>query len=132
VLAHKLPLLADWNAQRARAAAFYTAALDGAGDLRLPRQPSGSNPVWHLYVVRTARREELRDFLAERGVSTAKHYPEPAHLSGAFGWIADGRGSFPVTESLADELLSLPIYPGITEEQLDVVTQSVRAFFADA
>jgi dTDP-4-amino-4,6-dideoxygalactose transaminase len=132
VLARKLPMLEDWNAQRAQTAGIYAAALDGVGDLRLPPDPPGSSPVWHLYVVRTARREALRDFLAERGVSTAKHYPEPAHLSAAFGWMADGRGSFPVTESLAEELLSLPIYPGITEEQLDVVTQSVRAFFADA
>ena len=129
VLSHKLPLLDGWNAQRALAAEFYTGALEGVGDLRLPPQPSGSSPVWHLYVVRTADPLALQDFLAHDGVSTGRHYPEPAHLSGAFGWLGDGRGSFPVAEALADELLSLPIYPGISEEQLDVVSDSVRRFF---
>lgn len=130
VLAHKLPSLDDWNAQRARAAAFYDAALDGVGDLRLPPRPAGSNPVWHLYVVRTADRDALGSFLAEQGVASGRHYPEPAHLSEAFGRIADGRGSFPVAESLADELLSIPIYPGISEEQLEIVADSVKAYFA--
>jgi dTDP-4-amino-4,6-dideoxygalactose transaminase len=130
VLGRKLPLLEDWNMQRARVAAFYDAALAGVGDLRLPRVPAGSTPVWHLYVVRTGRREALRDFLAERGIATGRHYPEPAHLSAAYAWIAEGRGSFPVAEALADELLSLPVYPGISDEQLELVASGVRAFFA--
>jgi dTDP-4-amino-4,6-dideoxygalactose transaminase len=130
VLARKLPLLEDWNGQRARVAAFYDSALAGVGDLRLPSVPAGSSPVWHLYVVRTGRREALRGFLAEQGVATGRHYPEPAHLSAAYSWIADGRGSFPVAEALADELLSLPIYPGISDEQLELVASAVRAFFA--
>jgi dTDP-4-amino-4,6-dideoxygalactose transaminase len=129
VLSHKLPLLDGWNAQRELAADFYTAALDGIGDLRLPPRPAGSSPVWHLYVIRTADPRALQDFLRQQGVSTGRHYPEPAHLSGAFGRLGGGPGSFPVTEALAEELLSLPIYPGISEEQLDVVTDSIRRFF---
>jgi dTDP-4-amino-4,6-dideoxygalactose transaminase len=131
VLSRKLPLLAEWNGRRADAAEFYDEALEGLGDLRLPPRPPGSSPVWHLYVVRTARRAELADFLAGRGISTGRHYPEPPHVSQAFRWLADGPGSFPVAEALADELLSLPIYPGITLEQLDAVADAVRAFFAD-
>jgi dTDP-4-amino-4,6-dideoxygalactose transaminase len=130
VLSHKLPLLDGWNAQRTLVADLYTAALDGVGDLRLPPRPAGSTPVWHLYVVRTADPDALRDFLAQEGVSTGRHYPEPAHLSGAFGQLGDGRGSFPVAEALADELVSLPIYPGISEEQIEIVSDAVRRFFA--
>jgi dTDP-4-amino-4,6-dideoxygalactose transaminase len=131
VLSRKLPLLEAWNARRAEAADFYDAALEGVGDLRLPPRAPGSSPVWHLYVVRTAQRQALASFLAERAISTARHYPEPPHLSRAFGGLADGPGSFPVTESLASELLSLPLYPGIALEQLQAVADAVRAFFAD-
>jgi len=131
VLSRKLPLLEGWNARRAEAAGFYDATLEGVGDVRLPARAPGSTPVWHLYVVRTAHRGALAGFLAERGISTARHYPEPPHLSQAFAGLANGRGSFPVTESLADELLSLPLYPGIRPEQLEAVSDAVRAFFAD-
>jgi len=88
--------------------------------------------VWHLYVIRTSHREELAAFLDDRGVATGRHYPEPPHLSEAFRDLADGPGSFPVAESLADELLSLPIFPGLSDEQLDWVCEGIRAFFADA
>jgi len=115
VLSHKLPHLRAWNAQRASVAASYTDALAGIEGLRLPPVPAGSSPVWHLYVVRTARREELATFLAARGVATARHYPVPPHLSGAFPGLGNGPGSFPVAEALADELLSLPLFPGISE-----------------
>ncbi len=131
VLSRKLPLLEAWNASRADVADFYDATLEGVGDMRLPPRAPGSSPAWHLYVVRTAHRGALAGFLAERGISTARHYPEPPHLSQAFGGLADGRGSFPVTESLADELLSLPLYPGIRPEQLEAVSDAVQAFFAD-
>jgi dTDP-4-amino-4,6-dideoxygalactose transaminase len=131
VLSRKLPLLEGWNARRADVADFYDATLEGVGDIRLPPRAPGSTPAWHLYVVRTAHREALAGFLAERGISTARHYPEPPHLSQAFRGLADGRGSFPVTESLADELLSLPLYPGIRPEQLEAVSDAVHAFFAD-
>jgi dTDP-4-amino-4,6-dideoxygalactose transaminase len=131
VLSCKLPLLDDSNRERAEAAAFYDVALAGVGDLRLPPQAAGSMPVWHLYVVRSARRDELSAHLAEEGIATARHYPEPPHLSKAFGHLAGGRGSFPVTERLADELLSLPLFPGIEPEQLETVAGAIRAFFGD-
>jgi dTDP-4-amino-4,6-dideoxygalactose transaminase len=132
VLGRKLPLLDEWNEQRARVAAFYDTSLGGVGDLRLPQRAAGSKPVWHLYVVRTSDRAALGSYLAEHGIATGRHYPQPAHLSEAFRWIAGGPGSFPVAEALAEELLSLPIYPGIADEQLELVTASIRAFFAGA
>jgi dTDP-4-amino-4,6-dideoxygalactose transaminase len=69
--------------------------------------------------------------LAEEGIATGRHYPEPPHLSDAFGHLAEGPGSFPVTERLADELLSLPLFPGIEREQLEAVADATRAFFGD-
>jgi dTDP-4-amino-4,6-dideoxygalactose transaminase len=132
VLSHKLPHLRGWNAERAAVAAAYTDALAGIEGLGVPPVPAGSSPVWHLYVVRTAKREELAEFLAARGIATARHYPVPPHLSGAFPELGDGPGSFPVAEALADELLSLPIFPGISGEQIELVCDGIRAFFADA
>ena len=129
VLQHKLPHLDRWNTERRAAAAFYTAALAGVGDLRLPPVPPGSLPVWHLYVVRTAEPGRLGSYLAERGIGTSRHYPEPPHLSPAYSWLGHGSGDFPVAESIAAEALSLPIYPGITEAQLDAVVAAVADYF---
>lgn len=130
VLLRKLPHLADWNAQRIAAAAYYTAELAGVGDLQLPPVASGSAPVWHLYVVRTAEPLRLATFLGERGVATARHYPELPHLSRAYGDLGLPRGAFPVAEAVAAEGLSLPIFPGITGSQLEHACDSVRAYFA--
>jgi dTDP-4-amino-4,6-dideoxygalactose transaminase len=129
VLSHKLPLLDEWNKQRRAAADFYGTELDGVGDLRLPPVAAGSAPVWHLYVVRTAEPDRLAAFLQERGIGTGRHYPDPVHLTQAYGWLGHGLGDFPVAEALASEVLSLPMFPGINEEQLDAVVQAVRAFF---
>ncbi|MGZ4315519.1 MAG: DegT/DnrJ/EryC1/StrS family aminotransferase [Gaiellaceae bacterium] len=129
VLSHKLPLLDEWNAQRRWVAGFYCDLLEGVGDLRLPPVPPGSEPVWHLYVVRTAEPERLATSLRERGVGTGRHYPEPVHLTEAYAWLGHGPGDFPVAEALARECLSLPIFPGITEPQLAAVVDAVCAFF---
>jgi dTDP-4-amino-4,6-dideoxygalactose transaminase len=129
VLLRKLPLLDAWNAERAAAAAYYREALDGVGDLRLPPVPAGSVPVWHLYVVRTGAREALAEHLGARGIGVGRHYPEPPHLSQAFAGLGYRAGDFPVTEALADELLSLPIFPGVAEPQLAAVVDTVRSFF---
>ncbi len=129
VLLHKLSRLDDWNRQRREAAAFYLAALAGVGDLELPPVLSSSEPVWHLFVVQTERREALAEYLATRGIQTGRHYPQPAHLSGAYASLGYPTGSFPVTERLAERVLSLPIFPGITELQLEYVVASLEAFF---
>jgi len=129
VLLHKLPLLTHWNEQRRVAAAFYSAALEGVGDVRTPPVPGGSDPVWHLYVIRTKRREALRDFLEARGIGSGRHYPEPPHLSRAYAWLGHRSGAFPVAEALAVEALSLPLFPGISDAQLEAVVAAVRDFF---
>jgi len=129
VLLHKLPLLDTWNAQRRTAATFYAEHLDGVGDLTLPPIPLGSNPVWHLYVVRTTKPDRLAEFLRTRGIGTGRHYPEPIHLTGAYAQLGYGLGDFPVAEALAREAVSLPMFPGISEAQLEAVVEAIRCFF---
>jgi dTDP-4-amino-4,6-dideoxygalactose transaminase len=129
VLQCKLPGLAAANEERRRFAALYDEALTAVGDLVLPPVPAGSRPVRHLYPVRTREPERLARRLASEGIATGRHYPQPAHLSGAYAHLGLGPGSFPVTETLARELLSLPIYPGMTEGQLTLVTDRIRDHF---
>jgi dTDP-4-amino-4,6-dideoxygalactose transaminase len=129
VLLRKLPLLEGWNQARREAASLYTSLLDGIGDLVLPPVPDGSEPVWHVYAVWTGDPEGLAAFLAERGVQTGRHYPEPAHLSAAYSWLGYGPGSFPVTETLCAGVLSLPIFAGIAEEQVQDVVMSIAEYF---
>jgi dTDP-4-amino-4,6-dideoxygalactose transaminase len=80
-------------------------------------------------VVRSSAPERLADFLAERGIQTGRHYPEPVHLSPAYRDLGFGPGDFPVAEALAREALSLPLYPGIQQDQLEWVCESVRDYF---
>jgi dTDP-4-amino-4,6-dideoxygalactose transaminase len=129
VLEHKLALLDAWNEDRRQAAKFYGAALSGIGDLVLPSAVAGSDPVWHLYVVRTAAPDRLAAHLRERGVGTGRHYPAPVHLTEAYAYLGHGAGAFPVAEALARECLSLPMFPGITEAQLAHVVGCVRDSF---
>jgi dTDP-4-amino-4,6-dideoxygalactose transaminase len=130
VLLHKLPLLDRWTEERRAAAAAYSEALDGIGDLVLPAVAGGSEPVWHLYVVRTQEPQRLAEFLDDRGVKTGRHYPEPAHLSPAYAGLRYAQGSFPVTEQVAAGLLSLPIFPGISETQIGAVVDAVTEYYA--
>ena len=129
ILLRKLPLLDVWTAERRKAASSYMAALRGIGDIELPPVPAGSNPVWHLFPVRTRRAQDLAVHLQELGISTGRHYPVPVHLTGAFTSLGYPRGTFPVAEALAEELVSLPMFPGLREDQLDRIVGAVRSFF---
>jgi dTDP-4-amino-4,6-dideoxygalactose transaminase len=131
VLLEKLPLLEKWNRQRQAAAQFYTDALAEVErfGLRLPAQAAGSDPVWHLYVVRAPNPDALASFLAVRGIQTGRHYPHPPHLTPAYRNLGFGPGDFPVAEALAREGLSLPLYPGISEAQLAWVCEAVQDYF---
>jgi dTDP-4-amino-4,6-dideoxygalactose transaminase len=131
VLLRKLPFLERWNDDRRRAATWYGQALEGMGDLVLPEVGEASIPVWHVYVVRTADPVGLGTFLRERGVETGRHYPEPIHLSEAYRALGHRPGAFPVAEALARECLSLPMFPGISEDQLERVARAIESWFAD-
>ena len=129
VLLLKLPELDRWNAERAALARAYTERLVGVGDLRLPADVAGSRPVWHLYVVRTTEPEELAASLRGRGIATGRHYPIPAHLAPAYAGPAAPAGSMPVAEAISRECLSLPIFPGMSERQLETVTRAIAESF---
>jgi dTDP-4-amino-4,6-dideoxygalactose transaminase len=124
VLKVKLNYLREWNSRRAQVANRYTAAFSGTR-LVLPVVPVWADPVWHLYCVRHSRRDELRQALADRGVETLVHYPIPPHLQAAYASFGFCKGAFPLAESMADSLISLPIGPAMTEEQIQYVISSV-------
>jgi dTDP-3-amino-3,4,6-trideoxy-alpha-D-glucose transaminase len=129
VLLHKLPLLTRWNQERDAIARVYLEELEGVGDLVLPAVASASQPSWHLFVVRTSDPYALGAFLDERGIGTGRHYPQPIHLSPAYASLGHGPGDFPVTERVAAEVLSLPIFAGMTGNQATMVVAAIRDFF---
>ncbi|MDP3071577.1 MAG: DegT/DnrJ/EryC1/StrS family aminotransferase [Opitutaceae bacterium] len=128
----KLPKLAEWNARRATIAARYQAELGALAGLTLPHVVPWADPVWHLFVVRTARRDALQQHLAAVGVGTQIHYPVPPHRSHAYAGTGWNRGDFPLAEKFADEVLSLPIGPHLSHDQVDHVCAAVRTFFTRA
>jgi dTDP-4-amino-4,6-dideoxygalactose transaminase len=121
VLSIKLRRLDEWNAQRDEAARRYDELLADLPGVVRPRVLPGNQHVWHLYVVRVAERDRVLAELAELDIHAGIHYPCPVHLLPAFAHLGLGPGSFPVAEQLAGELLSLPMYPGITPEQQERV-----------
>jgi dTDP-4-amino-4,6-dideoxygalactose transaminase len=130
VLLRKLRFLQRWNDERRRVAGWYAEALEGIGDLVLPRVADDSEPVWHVYVVLTEDPDGLVRHLGERGVGTGRHYPEAPHLSEAYRSLGYRSGAFPVAERIARQCLSLPMFPGLTEEQVRYVADAARSWFA--
>lgn len=120
ILAAKLVHLAEWTAARRRLAARYHTLLAGL-DLILPQERDGANSAWHLYVVRTPRRDYLLDQLKRRGVEAGVHYPLPLHLQPAFASLGLQAGDLPVTEAVSATCLSLPLFPEMTDAQQDRV-----------
>jgi dTDP-4-amino-4,6-dideoxygalactose transaminase len=130
VLSRKLGWLDEWTAERRAIASFYSGALSGLPGIALPPVPPGSDPVWHLYVIRTSEPETLAAALAERGIGTGRHYPEAPHLSRAYRELGHAPGAFPVAESLCAEGLSLPLFPGMSEAQMEAVVTALTAICA--
>jgi dTDP-4-amino-4,6-dideoxygalactose transaminase len=124
-LAVKLQHLDDWNARRRRWADYYRTLLQGTS-LQLPKTAEDTYHVYHLFVVRTPQRDALAEFLRQRGVMTALHYPRPLHLQPAFSHLGYQVGDFPVAETCARECLSFPLHPHLTEEQVAWVCACVR------
>jgi dTDP-4-amino-4,6-dideoxygalactose transaminase len=129
VLLFKLAHLDAWNDGRADAAAWYSDALADVGDLRLPAIAADSEPAWHLYVVRTGDPARLSHFLRERGIGTGRHYPQPLHLAPAYERLGYHAGAFPVSEAVSAQALSLPLFPGITQDELARVAAAIREYF---
>ena len=128
ILRVKLPALAGENARRRQIADRFDAAF-AALPLRLLRARPGSIPARHLYPVRVERREAFREHLSARGVETRIHYPVPLHLHPAYAFLDHARGDFPVSEAACDSAVSLPIYPTLSDAQVDAVIAAVCDFF---
>ena len=125
----KLKHLTKWNEQRRASASIYDELLKPmAGSVVLPYQSSGSKSVYHLYVVRTASRDELQKYLTEAGIGTGIHYPIPVHLQTAYASFGWRKGDFPQTEAAADQILSLPMFAGLRSEQQQLVANVVAEF----
>ena len=128
VLGIKLKHLDKWTRERQRVAKRYHELLAGT-PLQLPYEPAHMESVWHLYVVRHARRDELKAHLEANGVGCALHYPLPLHLQKCYASLGYQAGDFPVAEKAARDCLSLPIYPELTDAQIVRVAEVVHAFF---
>lgn len=127
VLNAKLRRLAGWNERRRRAADRYQELLADLPGVVLPRSAEGNIDVWHLYVIRVAERDRVLAALNDAGIGAGIHYPVPVHLSGAYRGLGFGPGSFPVAEQAAGAILSLPIFPHISEAQQQHVADQLRA-----
>lgn len=117
--------------QRRRIAARYDAALAGVGDLRLPIIPAGQCHQYYLYTVRTSRRDELLNFLAARGIECRINYPTPIHLMRGYTLLGYAPGSLPVTEQLAGEILSLPLYPDLPAVEQEEVIAAIQTYYGE-
>jgi dTDP-4-amino-4,6-dideoxygalactose transaminase len=128
ILRAKLPFLERENARRREIADRYDSAFAGLPVRRLASR-AGSVGARHLYPIRTAERDALREHLAARGVETGVHYPEPIHLQPAYAFLERGPGDFPVAEEASRTVLSLPVHPTLSDAQVETVAGAVRSFF---
>lgn len=129
LLLPRLEQLDAWNSLRQQAAAWYNDRLMSINGLRCPHIVAGATSVYHIYAVHTEQRDALQAFLQARGVGNLIHYPLPPHLQEAYAHLDFEKGDFPIAEELAATELSLPIYPGISEREVDYVAEQIRQFF---
>lgn len=128
ILGTKLPHLDRWNLSRRQHAGEYSSLLEKDDELVLPREASYAKSAFHLYVIRTPRRDELDIHLNKKGIRSLVHYPVPNHLLSCFGPLGYRPGSLPVTERIAKEVLSLPLFPELSPEQIRYVVGHVHEF----
>ena len=127
LLSVKLQYLNDWTQERKEIAEAYNEILVGS-NLILPKLASNADHVFHLYVVRTSKREELQEYLNKKGVGTLIHYPIPPHLQKAYKYLGYKIGDFPIAEELANTSISLPLWVGIEKNQLEIVSDLIAKF----
>lgn len=130
VLQVKLPHILNWTDRRIQIAALYSELLEGIGDVVTPHVRPGSKHTYHLYVIRTERRDELMNYLKENGIGTAIHYPVALPNMVAYEYLGHSREDYPVASSYESRILSLPIFPEMTDEQVRVVVDKIRSFYA--
>ena len=129
VLNVKMKYIGEWTEMRRTNAEKYNVLLGEIEQVITPSELEGVKHVYHLYVVRVKDREKLQNFLKENEIATGLHYPIPLHLTQAYAFLGYKKGDFPVAEKLANEILSLPMYPELTEEQIEYVCEKIKAFY---
>jgi len=128
ILSCKLPYLNEWNAERKKAAGRYMENLKYCRTITLPGLATGAQHVYHLFVIRHAKRDALQQHLLQNGIQTLIHYPIPNHMQQALKKTGYKKGDFPVTEEISATCLSLPLFIGITAEQIDYVCEKIISF----
>ncbi len=127
ILNAKLKHLDEWTEKRRSKARIYNKLLSGV--VEAPFEKIDRKHVYHLYVTRVKNREDLMSFLKDKGISTGLHYPIPIHLQKAFSYLNYDKKSFPITENVVNEILSLPIYPELKEEEIEYVCENIKKFY---
>jgi dTDP-4-amino-4,6-dideoxygalactose transaminase len=129
ILATKLPHLDRWAARRRENACRYEGILSDVPEVMAPKVLPGNYHVYNQFTLRVRRRDELRGFLSERGIGTGIYYPVPLHLQECFASLGGRVGNLPVSETLAEQVLSLPIFPELEDAAIDFVGGSIRDFY---
>lgn len=128
VLRIKLKRLPEWTAARQRNARYYDELLSDMPGIAIPTEAEFASSVYHLYVIHADDRDALQQYLTEKGIATGLHYPQPLHRQAAYRHLGHEPGAFPVTETSAARLLSLPMFPELTGEQIEYIASSIRTF----
>lgn len=129
LLLAKLPHLAGWSARRREHAAWYDRAFSGVGQVRTPVVDPANEHIFHQYTLRVERRDELAAHLKAKGIGHAVYYPVPLHLQPCFAHLKYQPGRLPRAERAAHEVISLPIYPELTDAQKQAVVDAVKSFY---
>lgn len=131
ILSVKLPHLNQWTEARISHAKRYDASLAGIGDLQLPAVRPNSRHTFHLYVIKTAHRDALKNYLESHGIETAIHYPVALPLMPAYARLGADASEYPVGADHVNKILSIPMYPELSDEQMDHIVKTIRSFYAD-
>jgi dTDP-4-amino-4,6-dideoxygalactose transaminase len=129
ILNVKLQYINEWNEAKRKLASLYMEQLNRIGDLILPHSHADAYHTYHLFAIRTNDRDNLMKFLASHGIETLIHYPVPPHLQKAYRNLNFKKGDFPITEKIADTILSLPLWPGLKEEEINYITACIKKYF---
>jgi dTDP-4-amino-4,6-dideoxygalactose transaminase len=130
LLSIKLKQLTAWTEERVAIADKYTSELKNIPGLHLPFVAENCTHVYHIYVIRTDRRNELQDFLNSKGIGTLIHYPVPPHMQKAYAEMGYKKGDFPLAETIAETCLSIPLYPGLSDTEITYITDNIKLFFS--
>lgn len=129
ILSAQIPFVEEWNERRREIADRYNRGL--ADVVKTPIEEEGRKHVYHLYVIQTDHRDELQEYLLEQGIQCLIHYPNPAHLQKAYSFLGYKPGSLPQTEKVVKRILSLPMFPELSNEQVDAVIDGIKSFYSE-